>query len=81
MRLFQTRRSGDTVQKQKIKEAAAILADVLVKHLEQRPFGKRYGKSMYVFRSSFPGDKVSLFSYYTSMISATTILLVEGMDV
>ncbi len=40
VRLFQTRRSTDTVQKQKIKEAASILADIVVKHLEQKPFSK-----------------------------------------
>lgn len=38
VRLFQTRRSSDTAQKQKIKEAAAILADILASHLEQKPF-------------------------------------------
>ena len=40
VRLFQTRRSSDTAQKQKIKEAAGIIAEVLVKHLEQKPFSK-----------------------------------------
>ncbi|KAI0326605.1 DUF913-domain-containing protein [Cubamyces sp. BRFM 1775] len=38
VRLFQTRRTSDLSQKQKIKEAAGILADVLVKHLEPLPF-------------------------------------------
>ena len=40
VRLFQTRRGSDTAQKQKIKEAAGIIADVLVKHLEQKSFGE-----------------------------------------
>ncbi|TBU55065.1 hypothetical protein BD310DRAFT_1041405 [Dichomitus squalens] len=61
VRLFQTRRGSDMAQKQKIKEAAGIIADVLVKHLEQKSFS----------------DKLSLFSYYTSMLNAATILLVD----
>ncbi|KAI0666580.1 hypothetical protein C8Q78DRAFT_1176707 [Trametes maxima] len=61
VRLFQTRRSSDIVQKQKIKEAAGILADVLAKHLERQPFQ----------------DKLCLFAYYTAMLGSTTILLVD----
>ncbi|KAI8975845.1 hypothetical protein BD414DRAFT_580582 [Trametes punicea] len=61
VRLFQTRRSSDVAQKQKIKEAAGILADVLVKHLEPLPFE----------------DKLSRFAYYTVIISSATVLLVD----
>ncbi|KAI0708195.1 hypothetical protein C8T65DRAFT_740208 [Cerioporus squamosus] len=61
VRLFQTRRSSDTGQKAKIKEAAAVLADIIVKHLEQKTFS----------------DKLSLFSYYTSMLNTTMALLVD----
>ncbi|KAI0766838.1 hypothetical protein BD413DRAFT_614840 [Trametes elegans] len=61
VRLFQTRRSSDLGQKQKIKEVAGILADVLVKHLERQPFK----------------DKLSLFAYYTAMLGSTTILLID----
>ncbi|KAI0373495.1 hypothetical protein BV20DRAFT_1119067 [Pilatotrama ljubarskyi] len=61
VRLFQTRRTSDVVQKQKIKEAAGILADVLVKHLERRPCQ----------------DKLSLFSFYTAMTGAMTLLLLD----
>ncbi|RDX47077.1 hypothetical protein OH76DRAFT_1406241 [Lentinus brumalis] len=61
VRLFQTRRSSDTGQKAKVKEAAAVLADIVVKHLEQKPFS----------------DKLSLYSYYTSMLNATMGLLVD----
>ncbi|KAI0633753.1 hypothetical protein C8Q77DRAFT_809629 [Trametes polyzona] len=61
VRLFQTRRSSDIAQKQKIKEAAAILADVLVKHLERQSFK----------------DKLCLYAYYTTMLGSTTILLVD----
>ncbi|KAI0644511.1 hypothetical protein C8Q79DRAFT_912719 [Trametes meyenii] len=61
VRLFQTRRSSDVAQKQKIKEAASILADVLAKHLERQPFQ----------------DKLCLFAYYTAMLGSTTILLVD----
>ncbi|KAH9894888.1 hypothetical protein C8Q73DRAFT_645187 [Cubamyces lactineus] len=61
VRLFQTRRTSDLSQKQKIKEAAAILADVLVKHLEPLTFQ----------------DKPSRFAYYTVIISSATVLLVD----
>ncbi|KAI0829944.1 hypothetical protein BC628DRAFT_1314795 [Trametes gibbosa] len=61
VKLFQTRRSSDVSQKQKIREAAGILADVLVKHVERQPFK----------------DKLSLFSYYTTMLGSMTVLLVD----
>ncbi|RPD73800.1 hypothetical protein L226DRAFT_488466 [Lentinus tigrinus ALCF2SS1-7] len=61
VRLFQTRRSSDAGQKAKIKEAAAVIADIIVKHLEQKTFS----------------DKLSLFSYYTSMLNTTMALLVD----
>ncbi|KAI0360913.1 hypothetical protein OH77DRAFT_1558017 [Trametes cingulata] len=61
VRLFQTRRSSDVAQKQKIKEAAGILAKVLVHHLERRSCQ----------------DKLSLFAYYTAMMGSMTILLVD----
>ncbi|KAI9068310.1 hypothetical protein FKP32DRAFT_1587710 [Trametes sanguinea] len=61
VRLFQTRRSSDVSQKQKIKEAAGILADVLKKHLEPLPFK----------------DTLSRFAYYTVIISSATVLLVD----
>ncbi|KZT10978.1 uncharacterized protein LAESUDRAFT_721398 [Laetiporus sulphureus 93-53] len=61
VRLFQTRRTADNVQKQKIQETAAILADILVSHLEQKPFV----------------DKLSLLAYYTVMLGLATILLVD----
>lgn len=46
VRLFQTRRSSDVAQKQKIKEAAGILADVLVKHLEPQTSSKSHASTM-----------------------------------
>ncbi|KAI0958508.1 hypothetical protein AcV7_004312 [Taiwanofungus camphoratus] len=61
VRLFQSRRSADPSQKQKIRETSSILADVLDKHLEQKTFE----------------DKLSLFAYYTVMLGLTTILLVD----
>ncbi|CDO77710.1 hypothetical protein BN946_scf184969.g61 [Trametes cinnabarina] len=61
VRLFQTRRNSDISQKQKIKEAAGILADVLVKHLEPLPFR----------------DTLSRFAHYTVIISSATVLLVD----
>ncbi|OBZ67028.1 E3 ubiquitin-protein ligase ptr1 [Grifola frondosa] len=61
VRLFQSRRSTDSTQKQKIRETAGILADILVKHLEQKAFE----------------DKLSLFAYYTVMLGLSTILLVD----
>lgn len=40
VRLFQTRRSSsnDSANKQRIRETASVLADILVKHLEQKDF-------------------------------------------
>ncbi|OCH84897.1 hypothetical protein OBBRIDRAFT_891524 [Obba rivulosa] len=61
VRLFQTRRSNDLSQKQKIRDTASVLADVLVKHLEQKTFD----------------DKLSLFAYYTVMLGLATMLLVD----
>ncbi|KAL1945966.1 hypothetical protein VTO73DRAFT_1968 [Trametes versicolor] len=61
VRLFQTRRSSDVAQKQKIREAAGILADVLVQHLGPQTLS----------------DKLCLFAYYTTMLSTTTVLLVD----
>lgn len=79
VRLFQTRRSSDVAQKQKIKEAAGILADVLVKHLGPQTFSKLHTRTMGCLASDFSSDdKLSLFAYYTTMLSTTTVLLVDG---
>ncbi|KAL6310318.1 hypothetical protein BKA93DRAFT_924556 [Sparassis latifolia] len=61
VRLLQTRRAPDPTQKQKIRETAVVLANVLLKHVEQKDFG----------------DKLSLFAYNTVMLGLTTILLVD----
>ena len=79
MRLFQTRRSSDTGQKANIKEAAAVIADIIVKHLEQKPFSMYHSQCTSVLTDNYTlGDKLSLFSYYTSMLNTTMALLVDG---
>lgn len=41
VRLFQTRRSADSTQKQRILEAANAVADVIQQHLHERDCGKQ----------------------------------------
>ena len=62
VRLFQTRRSPDQAQKQRILDAADVVADVAVKHLSSRE----------------TDDKRNLFTYYTMMLGLVTILLIDG---
>lgn len=82
VRLFQTRRSSDVAQKQKIKEAAGILADVLVKHLERKPFSKPHVRMRYGSVSDLQlDDKLSVFAYYTTMLNATSLLLADGKSI
>ncbi|KAH9949004.1 hypothetical protein B0H21DRAFT_198859 [Amylocystis lapponica] len=61
VRLFQTRRSTDALQRTKIRETATILADVVAKHLEEQAFD----------------DRLSVFAHYTVMLGLTTILLID----
>ncbi|EKM54444.1 uncharacterized protein PHACADRAFT_174950 [Phanerochaete carnosa HHB-10118-sp] len=61
VRLFQTRRNPDQAQKQRILDAADVVADVAVKHLSARQ----------------TDDKRNLFTYYTMMLGLVTILLID----
>ncbi|KAI0699215.1 hypothetical protein BC835DRAFT_1412679 [Cytidiella melzeri] len=60
-RLFQTRRNTEQAQKQKISEASAVLAEVLIRHLQPRA----------------TEDKRSLYAYYTMMLGLCNVLLIE----
>lgn len=41
VRLFQPRRSIESPHKQKIRDVSTVLAEIIVKHLEQRDFSER----------------------------------------
>ncbi|KAH9839447.1 uncharacterized protein C8Q71DRAFT_905985 [Rhodofomes roseus] len=61
VRLFQTRRTADAAHKQKIRETATVVAEVMTRHLDERP----------------SSDKLSLSAFYTVMLGLATILLVD----
>ncbi|KZT26754.1 hypothetical protein NEOLEDRAFT_1062431 [Neolentinus lepideus HHB14362 ss-1] len=61
VKMFYTRRNPDPVQKKQIMDAASVVANIMLKHLEPKPLG----------------DKPSAFAYYTVMLGLMTILLVD----
>ncbi|KAH9935552.1 uncharacterized protein B0H18DRAFT_1082292 [Fomitopsis serialis] len=61
VRLFQTRRTTDAAHKQKIRETAGIVAEVMTRHLDEKPFS----------------DKLSVLAFHTVMLGLATILLVD----
>lgn len=81
MRLFQTRRTADAAHKQKIRETATAVAEVMTRHLDERPFceadtSTRIGPRINI---TVVVDKLSLLAFYTVMLGLATILLVDGV--
>ncbi|TFK54241.1 hypothetical protein OE88DRAFT_1786570 [Heliocybe sulcata] len=61
VKMFYTRRNPDPVQKKLIMDAASVVANVMLKHLEPKPLD----------------DKPSAFAYYTVMLGLMAILLID----
>ncbi|KAF8070121.1 hypothetical protein FPV67DRAFT_1579109 [Lyophyllum atratum] len=61
VKMFHARRNPEPTQKKQIMESSAIVADVIVKHLEVKGFE----------------DVPSLYAYYSVMLGLATVLLVD----
>ena len=79
VRLFHTRRNPDPAQKQRILDAANVVSDVAVKHLSPRNTGTYMCiVSGHDIAQSRTDDKRNLFTYYATMLTLCSILLIDG---
>jgi E3 ubiquitin-protein ligase HUWE1 len=81
VKLFHTRRPPDAPTKQRILDASALIADVILKHLAPKEYGMHflceYDLQVTFFNVEID-DKLSLYTYYTVMVGLLSALLVDG---
>lgn len=78
--MFHARRNPDAAQKKQIAEASKVVAQIMLKHLSLRDFGRPHPSTFAAGTNIHIDDKPSLYNYFILVLGLFTLLLVDGEE-